>query len=953
MSNLVVKAEKHPHKNISITPSEAKLVIYFLCIFVVILIIFQIQLLVTPSSFTSSFSLSHKWGKLVNSDLYLNCSLELKSMASRLRQSVAFLPLKDLRYAQTAHQGHTWFMSSMYDTHEEGEVQYQKFPSNASKGRLLCIMGRDGHDGSWNSYALAFPDALPENATLFRGLTFVSYNHYNYGNIWHGLSALFPFVAWHRRVGECSLPARWILYHWGELRRDMSVWLKTLLKASFNGQVHIETFDGLKNDQPACFEEAVVMRHNEGGLSRERRIEVYDLLRCKARAHCNVSLERTDSQIGLTMFMRTGARSFKNQSMVIEIFGRECAKVEGCRIKVAYSNNLTFCEQVSLMSSTDILVSPHGAQLTNMFFMDKNSSVMEFFPKGWLKLAGVGQYVYHWIASWSGMKHQGAWRDPYPDPDQPQCEFQEDDPRCMKIYKGAKIGYNETFFAEWATNVLSEVKKSKQDRSSKKDNPKMAQTHNLLPKPSKRSATPTRYMFRERLLFFLLGIAIAVVIFVAIASSSLSSRFTQSYVLILKQSNSSELISSMTTKLRQSVTFLPLKDLRYSQTNQDGHTWFMSSMYDTHEEGEVQYQQFPSNASKGRLLCIMGRDGHDGSWNSYALAFPDALPENATFYPGLTFISNNHYNYGNIWHGLSALFPFVAWHRRVGKCSLPARWILFHWGELRREMSVWLETLLKASFNGNVHIETFDGLRNDEPACFEEAVVMRHNEGGMSRERRIEAYDLLRCKARVYCKVPLERNGTQIGLTMFMRTGTRSFKNQSAVTRIFQRECVKAGGCKLQVADSGNLTFCEQVSLMSSTDILVSPHGAQLTNMFFMDKNSSIMEFYPKGWLKLAGIGQYVYKWIASWSGMKHQGAWRDPNPDPDLRKCEFPEDDRRCMTIYKDGMIGHNETYFTEWARNVLAEVKINKQDQSRNRILTGNKNKLQQLQASGCACG
>ncbi|KAK7368829.1 hypothetical protein VNO80_10860 [Phaseolus coccineus] len=41
-----------------------------------------------------------------------------------------------------------------------------------------------------------------------------------------------------------------------------------------------------------------------------------------------------------------------------------------------------------------------------MFLMERNSGVMEFFPKGWLKLAGVGQYVYHLVASWSGMKHQ-------------------------------------------------------------------------------------------------------------------------------------------------------------------------------------------------------------------------------------------------------------------------------------------------------------------------------------------------------------------------------------------------------------------------------------------------------------------------------------------------------------------------------------------------------------------
>lgn len=113
-----------------------------------------------------------------------------------------------------------------------------------------------------------------------------------------------------------------------------------------------------------------------------------------------------------------------------------------------------------------------------------------------------------------------------------------------------------------------------------------------------------------------------------------------------------------------------------------------------------------------------------------------------------------------------------------------------------------------------------------------------------------------------------------------------------------------------------------QVKLMSVTDILISPHGAQLTNMFLMQRNSSVMEFFPKGWLKLAGVGQYVYHWIASWSGMKHQGSWRDPSGD----ECPYSEEDRRCMSIYKNGRIGHNETHFSEWARSVLAEIKTRK---------------------------
>ena len=106
---------------------------------------------------------------------------------------------------------------------------------------------------------------------------------------------------------------------------------------------------------------------------------------------------------------------------------------------------------------------------------------------------------------------------------------------------------------------------------------------------------------------------------------------------------------------------------------------------------------------------------------------------------------------------------------------------------------------------------------------------------------------------------------------------------------------------------------------MSSTDILISPHGAQLANLFLMDRNSSVMEFFPKGWLKLAGVGQFVFQWMASWCGMKHQGTWHDP----DGAYCQYTEDDRRCMTLYKKGTIGYNETHFSRWGANVLNEVK------------------------------
>ncbi|KAL5857378.1 hypothetical protein ACOSQ3_004836 [Xanthoceras sorbifolium] len=459
-------SKKHQKRtNISplmISCYSPKLSIFILAICVSLFILFQIQSL----QISTSPSPSPSWPSFIPQfhKLSTNCTQDLhySTMAEKLRHSVTFLPLKDLRYSDKALQGHTWFMSSMYDSHEEGEVQFQQFPSKSSMGRLLCLKGRDTHDGSWNYYALTWPETLPFNATLMKGLTFISYNHYNYENIWHGLSAMVPFVAWHKRYG-CETPNRWVLYHWGELRLGMRLWLTNLMGATFNEDPIIERFEGINEDEAVCFEKAVVMRHNEGGMSRERRMEVYDLMRCKARVHCNVSMEGRDSKfIGMTLFMRSGPRSFKNESAVVDIFERECAKFDGCRLMVAYSYNLTFCQQVTLMSKTDILVSPHGAQLTNMFLMNRNSSVMEFFPKGWLKLAGVGQYVYHWIASWSGMRHQGAWRDP----DGENCTFPEDDRRCMSLYKNGRIGFNETYFSDWARNVLTEIKTRKLEEES-------------------------------------------------------------------------------------------------------------------------------------------------------------------------------------------------------------------------------------------------------------------------------------------------------------------------------------------------------------------------------------------------------------------------------------------------------------------------------------------------------
>ncbi|XP_022680060.1 uncharacterized protein LOC101784130, partial [Setaria italica] len=262
-------------------------------------------------------------------------------------------------------------------------------------------------------------------------------------------------------------------------------------------------------------------------------------------------------------------------------------------------------------------------------------------------------------------------------------------------------------------------------------------------------------------------------------------------------------------RLRASATFLPLKD-----TRQGAETWFISTLNATAEpEGEARNLVFPSPASAGRLLCLAAPSRRDGAKNAYALAWRDALPRGAALLPGLAFVSETAYDHTNIWHGLTTLVPFASWHARSGCRARPARWALFHHGEVRTEMSGWLATLAEATTGAAVAIETFDA---PGPVCFEEAVVFRANVAGMNKERMLRAADFMRCKARAYCGVDASKAGgggdpAVLRVTLLFRTGARAFKDEAAVTRVFQKECKRVAGCAVAAAHPTNLTFCEQV----------------------------------------------------------------------------------------------------------------------------------------------
>ncbi|KAI6700553.1 hypothetical protein NL676_014877 [Syzygium grande] len=71
-------------------------------------------------------------------------------------------------------------------------------------------------------------------------LSFLSYNCYRCDNIWHTLSTVSPYMAWHKRIIATAPPS---------------------------GGCYST------RESPISFDDAMVIRHNKGGMSRERRLE--------------------------------------------------------------------------------------------------------------------------------------------------------------------------------------------------------------------------------------------------------------------------------------------------------------------------------------------------------------------------------------------------------------------------------------------------------------------------------------------------------------------------------------------------------------------------------------------------------------------------------------------------------------------------------------------------------
>ena len=98
-------------------------------------------------------------------------------------------------------------------------------------------------------------------------------------------------------------------------------------------------------------------------------------MRSAAYKHCAVSLDRaTPWQITYISRCCSGARYNTNEQEVFD----GLRSLWNRTIMVKFSG-LTFKEQLEIMSATNLLVTIHGAQLTNVIFMHPGGTVIEIF----------------------------------------------------------------------------------------------------------------------------------------------------------------------------------------------------------------------------------------------------------------------------------------------------------------------------------------------------------------------------------------------------------------------------------------------------------------------------------------------------------------------------------------------------------------------------------------------
>jgi hypothetical protein len=156
-------------------------------------------------------------------------------------------------------------------------------------------------------------------------------------------------------------------------RHQMSDWALAVARLALGGDVHMSyspDLADLASRAPVCFEKAVVL-----GKSINIFSGTWDAVRF--REVVTAQLGVTFRKDTITLCLRRNVRRLFDHGALVDLLE---SKSRGLPVKVAYFEDLTFLEQVLLMSRTAILVAVHGAGLTNSIFLPVGAAVLEISP---------------------------------------------------------------------------------------------------------------------------------------------------------------------------------------------------------------------------------------------------------------------------------------------------------------------------------------------------------------------------------------------------------------------------------------------------------------------------------------------------------------------------------------------------------------------------------------------
>lgn len=134
----------------------------------------------------------------------------------------------------------------------------------------------------------------------------------------------------------------------------------------------------------------VFQKKEHAQVLRERVQEFYQI----PAAGCQTN--KTEPAIAILNRKKQSARFIVNAKRL----QRHVQKLTNQPVILETFENKTFMEQISFMSQVDILISPHGAQLTSLSFIPSCGSIFEIFPRGY--------YLPHFFgpqAITSGLRH--------------------------------------------------------------------------------------------------------------------------------------------------------------------------------------------------------------------------------------------------------------------------------------------------------------------------------------------------------------------------------------------------------------------------------------------------------------------------------------------------------------------------------------------------------------------